>query len=275
MNFADANSNEISLYYWQQKDFVNFGDYLSVKILERIVGEPVSIYKKTAAPSQKLLALGSLLYFANTGDLLWGTGSNHKQTKREDYSFTNLDIRALRGPLTRRFIQENFGIKCPEVYGDPALLFPYLFPEFKKKKEPKRDFIFIPHIYERHLFLQDELSYVVYPTEPWNVVIEKILDSSVVFSSSLHGIILAEAYGIPAKYVRLSEREPLFKYEDYYASTGRPDFTFARSLDEALSMTCEPPIVFDPEPLYDAFPFEFWPNTEFQRPLFTLQETDE
>ncbi len=265
----------LPLYYWQQKDFVNFGDYLSVKIVERILGDPVTIYKKSEKPMPKFLALGSLLYFAKTGDLLWGTGSNHKQTEKKDYSFTDLDVRAVRGPLTRNFIQDNFGIECPEVYGDPALLFPYLFPEFKKRKKPKRDFIFIPHIYERHLFSKEEIPFVVHPTEPWDDVIKKILDSKCVFSSSLHGIILAEAYGIPAKYVRLSEKEPLFKYEDYYSSTGRPNFTFATSLDEALSMNCEPPIQFDPEPLYDSFPFEFWPNNEFQRPSFILQELDD
>ncbi len=257
---------DLPLYYWQQKEFVNFGDYLSLKIVERMVNTPPTIYKKTKVPKKKLLALGSLLYFANTGDVLWGTGSNHKQPDRKDYQFTDLDIRAVRGPLTRAFIQDNFHIDCPEIYGDPALLFPYLFPEFQRKKSPKYPYILIPHLYERHLF--PKAGHVVLPTEPWNKVIEKILNSDFVISGSLHGLIIAEAYGIPARYLRLSEKEPLFKYLDYYLSTGRSEVRYASSVEEALKMGGEEAIEFDPEPLYDAFPFEFWPNAHFNKPLF-------
>ena len=35
-------------------------------------------------------------------------------------------------------------------------------------------------------------------------------------SSSLHGIVLAEAFRIPARMLRLTENEPLYKYQDYY-----------------------------------------------------------
>lgn len=263
-NFSDG----LPLYYWQQKEFVNFGDYLSVKIVERILDAPVVIYKKTKVPKQKLLALGSLLYFANTGDVLWGTGSNNKYPNKSDYNFTDLDIRAVRGPLTRAFIQDNFNIECPEVYGDPALLFPYLFPEFVRRENPKHPYIFIPHMYERNWFSKEDGEHIVNPTWPWDEVIEKILDSEFVISSSLHGLIIAEAYGIPARYLRLSDKEPLFKYQDYYYATGRPDFTFATSVEEALQLGGEPPLQFEPERLYDAFPFEFWPDMHFQKPSF-------
>lgn len=258
----------LDLYYWQQKEFVNFGDYLSVKIIERMVDGPVTIYKKAKIPKKKFLALGSLLYFANTDDVIWGTGSNNKFPNKENYNFNSLDVRALRGPLTRAFIQDNFGIVCPEIYGDPALLFPYLFPEFKKKKFPTHPYIFIPHFYERHLFSHLGDPHVFLPTEPWDKVIEKILDSEFVISGSLHALIIAEVYGIPARYVRLSEKEPLFKYEDYYLSTGRPHFTFAYSVQEALEMGGMAPIQFNPEPLYDAFPFELWPSVSFKKPSF-------
>lgn len=258
----------LPLYYWQQKEFVNFGDYLSVKIVERILDKPVRIYKKGKIPEKKLLALGSMLYFANTGDVLWGTGSNHKFKDPKDYSFVNLDVRAVRGPLTRAFIRDHFGIFCPEVYGDPALLFPYLFPEFKKSKKPKIPYIVIPHLYERFLFPKENHPEVVYPTDPWDEVIKKILESEFVISGSLHGLIIAESYGIPARYLRLSEKEPLFKYEDYYLSTGRENFTFANSVEEALLLGGEPEIIFDPEPLYNAFPFDYWPLNSFKRPNF-------
>ena len=66
--------------------------------------------------------------------------------------------------------------------------------------------------------------------------IRAILDSEFVISTSLHGLVLADAYGIPARMLRITENEPLFKYQDYYEGTGRSTFTFATSVEEALTM---------------------------------------
>lgn len=49
-----------------------------------------------------------------------------------------------------------------------------------------------------------------------------------VYSSSLHGIILAEAYGVPAVMFRSYDKSVDFKYLDYYASTGRYDVLSGR-----------------------------------------------
>ena len=67
-------------------------------------------------------------------------------------------------------------------------------------------------------------------------VVKKILEAKFVVSGSLHGIVVAEAFGIPARLLRVTEVEHLFKYEDYYAATGRKEFKIAYSLDEALLM---------------------------------------
>lgn len=264
--FAGENK-DLPLYYWQQNHFVNFGDYLSLKLVERIVNQPVRVYQKKNQ-EKKLLAIGSILFFANEDDILWGTGTNGKKPLKEDYSFSNLDIRAVRGPLTRAFLEETLGINCPEVYGDPALLVPYFFPEFKKKKHPKYKYIVIPHYSENHLFPK-KASNIVYSTDPWDEIIHKITDSEFVISSSLHGIIVAEAFGIPAKLLRVTDNEPLLKYIDYYMGTGRDEFTFATSIEEALEMGGEPPIQCDLEALYNAFPFEHWPNVKFRKPDFS------
>lgn len=258
----------IPLYYWQQKKFVNFGDYLSLKIVERIVNGPVRVFiRHPKNKEKKLLALGSMMSFASDNDVIWGTGVNGKLPYKENYAFQSLDIRAVRGPLTRRFLIDHFGIQCPEIYGDPALLFPYLFPEYKRKEHPSLNYIIIPHYSEEHLFPKSLYPNVVYPTDPWNEVIEKILDSEFVISSSLHGIIVAEAFGIPARMLRITENEPLFKYFDYYAGTNRQSFHFARSIEEALIMGGEIPFDCDLRRLYEAFPFDYWPNTEFKYPF--------
>lgn len=253
----------LPLFYWQEESFVNFGDYLSLELVERIVNYPIRYYKtKQENMDQKLLAIGSILYFANDHDVVWGAGINGKTLNKSDYSFSTLDIRAVRGPLTRQFISDNFQIDCPEVYGDPALLIPYFFPEFQKKKTPSREYLIIPHYSEISLFSKTD-PHVVYPTDSWESVIEAICDSQLVISGSLHGIIVAEAFGIPARLLRVTESEPLFKYTDYYLGTNRPHFQYATTVEDALKMGGEPPFICDLKRLYEAFPFEYWPPVHF------------
>ena len=198
----------LPLFFWKEGNFTNFGDYLSLKIVERIVGTPLRYYNKRSLnvkQSKKLLALGSILYFANEGDVVWGSGINGKRPYNNvDYNFNNLDVRAVRGPLTRAFIVEHFRFPCPEIYGDPALLLPYLFPEFKRSENPTYDYIIIPNYLDAKYFTDTFDEHLVLATDPWDSVIERILDSGFVISSSLHGIIVAEAYGIPARMLRIS-----------------------------------------------------------------------
>lgn len=273
-----AQIEGLPLYYWKENvsfmppNFINFGDYLSLKLLEKIVDGPIRVYQKGSLINErKLLAIGSILTFARNNDVIWGSGINGKVLDLKHYKFTDLDVRAVRGPLTRDFLMKNFNIQCPDVYGDPALLIPYFFPEFKRKENPSYDYIIIPHYSEQRLFPKDQYENVVYPTEPWDTVIEKILASKFVIASSLHGIIVAEAFGIPARVLRITTHEPLFKYEDYYLGTNRPDFQVAFSLEEALNMGGERPMQCDLKKLYGAFPFEFWPNAMFQMPNFEAE----
>lgn len=267
-----SNAEGLPIFYWKEGNFVNFGDLLSLKIVERIVGKSLKFYnKKTPNQDRKLLALGSILYFANQDDVVWGSGVNGKRPKLSDYKFTNLDVRAVRGPIARAFLQDNFNIPVPEVYGDPALLVPYLFPEFQKSEYPKHPFVIVSHYEDVKYFLDNTSDNVIYSTEPWDIVINKILDSEFVISSSLHGIVIAEAFGIPAKLLRLSEIEKLIKFNDYYQGTGRESFTYATSVDEALKMGGEPPVQCDLQKLYEAFPFEFWPDSEFPKIDFSIK----
>ncbi|OGN64817.1 MAG: hypothetical protein A3E80_04945 [Chlamydiae bacterium RIFCSPHIGHO2_12_FULL_49_9] len=259
MSSVENGARGLLLYYYLEPNLNNFGDTLSLKIVERMVGEQVDVYRKLVhKKTKKLLAIGSIFYFAVDGDVIWGSGINGKTVKKTDYSFKELDVRAVRGPLTRQFLKENFDIDAPEIYGDPALLFPRLFPEFKRKENPSYDYIIIPHYRELAMFPKELYPQAVYPTDPWEEVIDKILDSKFVISSSLHGLIIADAYGIPSRMLRVTEKEFLFKYQDYYLGTNRPYFRFATSVEEALLMGGEMPFECDLEKLYNAFPFEFW-----------------
>lgn len=256
--FLQATDTIPQLFYWHES-FVNFGDFLSHKVVERITGNPVPIYNKQQQYKKpKFLAIGSILSFARQNDIVWGAGINGKLLDAKHYLFTKLDIRAVRGPLTRQFLQKYCNIFCPEIYGDPALLTPYLFPEFKRKKEPRLPYVIIPHYSERHLFENIQPELLVDPTKDWRSIIKKILNSKFVISTSLHGIIVAEAFGIPARLLRVTNNEPLFKFHDYYLGSGRLHFNIAFSIEEALAMGGEPPFICDLQKLYQAFPQEYW-----------------
>jgi len=241
-------AEEPVLYRWKPNGWDNFGDALSQPIIERILQRKVVCSHN---PNQtKVLAVGSILHSARNGDTVWGSGI---MTGWFPDHIKTLDVRAVRGPLTRRILNRR-GIVCPAVYGDPALLFGVLFPEFEPTGE--RDYIVIPHASETHLFSSD--PNFVSPREPWQQVVQKIVESKLVIASSLHGIIVAEAYGIPARLIMRANWAHMFKYKDYYHGTGRPNFTYATSVEEALEMGGEEPPIFDAQALLDSFPVDLW-----------------
>jgi len=253
-SYSLISSNDLPLYWWIPSNRTNFGDELSHEIVKRIIGYTP---RRPLKREKKLLALGSIMHLANDNDIVWGTGVNGKAIELDLHKFTCLDVRAVRGPLTRQFLLER-NIPCPEIYGDPALLMPLLFPEFKPTFAV--DYIVIPHIFDVKELINipvfNSAKNIVLPTENWETVVKKILESKFVIASSLHGIIVAEAFGIPARYLRATSKEPLFKYVDYYTATGRPNFKYANSIAEALEMGGEDPIKFDANALLKAFPYE-------------------
>lgn len=94
------------------------------------------------------------------------------------------------------------------VYGDPALLLPLMYkPKVKKTKEVG----YIPHLW-------DQKNYTDYidVNLPWKKFVREILACDRVVSSSLHGVIIADAYGIPVlwkEYRKIPGAK--IKYEDY------------------------------------------------------------
>ena len=150
----DVSANKgIPLFYWQLREWFDFGDYLSfLKLGERIVGRPIKT--KIGAKQKKLLAVGSIFAKASDGDIIWGSGVSGKRLNKSDYTFTSLDIRAVRGPLTRQFIMKNFNIDCPEVYGDPVLLLPIFFLNLKRKNRHCMIILLFLIIQSRSYFLK-------------------------------------------------------------------------------------------------------------------------
>ncbi|GLK15628.1 polysaccharide pyruvyl transferase family protein [Herbiconiux flava] len=233
----------------------NFGDLLGPVIVDEMVARQSLT---PPARDRRLVSVGSIMRMARDGDVVWGTGVNGK-TMSEPFTATKLDVRAVRGPLTRAFLAEQ-GIKSPAVYGDPGLLVGHLWDRREVARGVAEvDHVVIPNLHD-HARVQHR-SDVIDPTAPLWEVVKRIAAADFVVGSSLHGVIVAESFGIRARLVR-SSTEPLFKYEDYYRGTGRETFGVAESVDEALSMGGESLPDWDPAPLMAAFPSDLWVGGE-------------
>lgn len=244
----------VSLFHWRPANgSVNFGDHLSQIVVSRVLGRRGLTLDDEVGEAARLLAIGSILHFARDGDVVWGSGVNGK-VPASAFTARRLDVRAVRGPLTEEFLRQR-GHRVQPVYGDPGLLVRHLFgSRFRPLGE--KPYVFVPNLHDLALVAGE--ANVVSPLAGWNTVIAEILRARLVLASSLHGLVIAESFGIPARYVRLSETENLFKYRDYYYGTGRAEFVYAGSIPEALEMGGMPSFEFDPKPLLAAFPWDLW-----------------
>ncbi|MCV3273808.1 polysaccharide pyruvyl transferase family protein [Roseobacter sinensis] len=237
----------------------NFGDLLGPMVVEKIlerqnIAAPQRLSFEAAEGHRKLLSVGSVLHYANDGDVVWGAGRNGKIDDTL-HRFTTLDVRMVRGPKTRAFLQAR-DLDVPELYGDPGLLVPTLFPEQMAAWQAGRGgMTLVPNLNDapaRH-----SEGRVLNPRAPVWRVLKDLYESEIVVSSSLHGFILAEAFGVKARLLR-STAEPLFKYEDYLQGTGRSDLPLYDTIVEALSAPDHPAPVFDPERMISACPIELF-----------------
>ena len=217
----DLINNERLRVYWHRPRRRNWGDSVTPMLIKLISGREIE-YCKPHHP-YKLVAMGSIMCGANGSSEIWGTGSIRPGDLGQS---PPRQIHAVRGPLTReQFLKR--GIPCPAVYGDPALLWPRYFPCTEQKKY---DVTIIPHYREWSLPAVETLKRTYKVLDPGTDFLSfpsVIAESRRVLSSSLHGLILADAYGVPNARIRFSDvvvgRH--FKYIDHNAAVGkRADF---------------------------------------------------
>lgn len=247
-------------YYWQPKTKApNIGDYLALDTVQQMLHLKNKSVLDKLNSSNKLLSIGSVLHFAENNDVLWGTGRNGKV--REDmHRFEKLDVRAVRGPLTREYLISK-GIACPEVYGDPAILTPHFYSEQLVCPEgPSQECVIVPQLNDDMNFYAGYEALLVSPRLYPGDFIKAILKGKTVISSSLHGVILAEAYGRNAIFLDSGSGETQFKYEDYYSGTGRDSYHRVSEIEEAKTLVSQPipDIKARQNALVDAFPYDLW-----------------
>jgi len=220
INEFNPDPNAIYAYWYNQNS--NWGDAVNRVLMEQLSGKKVI----WVAPFDyrvpvKYTIIGSVMTCADANTIVWGTGvmsKNHPPLVRPK------QIYAVRGPLTKKILN-NLGIDCPAIYGDPALLFPRFYnPEVKKKYDIG---IIAHYVDQQHTWLkyaESKGAKIINILGDIYQVVDDIKSCSRIASSSLHGIIAADAYGIPSSWVEFSDGVigNGFKFRDYYLSINRP-----------------------------------------------------
>ena len=204
-----SKSNPIKFWWWNGAGNANLGDVLTPLILKHF-GIPYVWDKNFEA-----ISTGSIIKVAQPGTMVLGSGI----LGQKDRVCIEADYRFVRGPLTRQHILQAGG-QCPEIYGDPAMLMPLIVDP-----EPAvYDVGIVPHYihYEACKQKYPKHQVINMKTKDPIMTIKHITQCRHIVSSSLHGIILAHAYGIPAAWTEFDPpiKGDGVKFLDHYAAVG-------------------------------------------------------
>jgi pyruvyltransferase len=242
---------------------INFGDNLMRPLLNELFGVDLVYVPYEQA---ELIGVGSILdlhyrqsrkrkrpqrwdfreivtgLMRRRGELhVWGSGfmESHTQALWPQRVF----FHSVRGPLSRDRIGAS-----KIALGDPGLLLPLIWP---KPATAGAAVAIIPHCATYRTFLDlfgDRLPrhwHVIDLLDPPESVARAIAASEFVVSSSLHGLIVADAYGVPncsmVPHGRLSGDG--FKFADYAAFRGAPlqtPLSFEAVLEKHAELSGDP-----------------------------------
>lgn len=229
----------VRMYWWDQKK--NFGDLIGPWLVQKISGRQVvnTMWEEEGRDAPGLLTVGSLLHSLRRPGLdVWGAGSmmtlNAAYVERLSGRRPR-KIHAIRGWRTYKELSTKLGWDVPKVYGDPALL----LPRFHRPRQggvAAGRIAIVPHYFHKAIFdsAGPEFHVVDVARDP-EVVVDEIASSRACISTSLHGVIVAHAYGVPWTWLRVADhplRGDTFKFEDFFT-------VMDRSAVSAVSMAKE------------------------------------
>lgn len=202
----------VRAYYW--KAVPNFGDLLTPLLLKRFA----KVETEWAAISEAdLLCVGSILDTAKpdfNGTIL-GSGKLYERSSVP----SGATILGLRGPLTAKGIKGDFAL------GDPGLL----ADELVEVETKKYHLGVVPHWSDKSLANDPRFSkynpLVIDPRADPLTVIRQIGECRKIVASSLHGLIIADAFGIPRRFEytpQFDKEGGTFKIRDHNESIGLP-----------------------------------------------------
>lgn len=185
----------------------NYGDVLTPYICKKLHVSCVYANRHYA----QAIMVGSIANHARPRMHVLGSGF----IRRNDIVCPTAQYHWVRGPISRQMVLAAGG-KAPEIYGDAALL----LPEFIDAAPKEHDVGFVPH----HIHYNDlhEPLKVDLTRGSIEDITRHITSFRKIISSSLHGIIVAHAYGIPAAWVKFPGKltGDDMKFHDHYESVG-------------------------------------------------------
>lgn len=235
----------------------NFGDRITPFLIEKI-SHKMPYYERLDQPH--LLGCGSILSSATKNSIIWGSGFISKNSRRPDITCGR--VRAVRGRLSLERLKKQYGWMEDVPLGDPGSLLPRVYP---RRANAQYRFGVIPHYVDKaHPFLdfcKANGALIIDPQRDVTDVLDDIFQCDKIFSSSLHGLILSDAYGIKNRWIELSEKVigNRFKFHDYYSSrlTSQVNPEIIESnfeVSEILEACVATKEKFDLDALYNAFP---------------------
>ena len=235
--YYNISENFVLAKWWAPLNFEadNWGDKLNPVLIKCLTGKrPINVDDIVNYKNKPIYTvIGSILEKCdNKNIVVWGTGFISKDGR---FKIKPKQICAVRGPLTRDLVIKQ-GIDCPEIFGDPSLL-------YSKFYNPPRNKIYklgvIPHQYDRNsqfldLFRHNPEILIIDVSSDINKFVDDICSCKYIVSSALHGIIASDAYGVPSLWIKFSDLYFgkykfmdifNFKFMDYFQSVGREDYS--------------------------------------------------
>ena len=227
----------LKLYY---ADIGNMGDRLNLLIVERVFGLAA---RRRSFLTAELSAIGSGLdRYTLHGSAamqaqqriygvifprvyIWGTGFINYCDNDPPFFKRDMRFCAVRGELSRRRAEKLMGRTLDIPTGDGGILCPLLLDSPVVKKYGMG---IVPHICDLNdpaveaLAEKYENSVIINAKDDPIEVLRQIAACRAVLSSSLHGLVAADAFGVPNRHMIFSDR-PLgdgFKFDDYYSAYG-------------------------------------------------------
>lgn len=221
---STAGRRPIRLFWYRRAQ--NFGDAISRVVTEYASGCPVEWAPRAEA---ELFGLGSLMEMIGAADRpdgrrpwVWGTGC---MTRSVPPLAGRVRFAAVRGPITAEIL----GCDC-EVFGDPGLLVADVLDDWPEQDDRIG---VVPHLSKAGdpawaaLAADDPRIRVIDVTDPDPMrVVRAIASCAHVISSSLHGLVTADAFGVPNTWLDPAGNHPApqLKFRDYARSVGRRFF---------------------------------------------------